>query len=57
MREIDVELRRKLRELSIKPSEVIREALERKVEERLKLQVSEKAERASEIILRVGKDA
>ena len=54
---IDVELRRKLRELGIRPSEVIREALEREVEERLKLQLYEKVERASKVILRVGKDA
>jgi len=54
---IDVELRRKLKELGIKPSEVIRKALEREVEERLKLQLYEKVERASEIIRRVGRDA
>ena len=54
---IDAELRRKLRELGIKPSEVIRKALEREVEERLKLQLFEKVERASKIIMKVGKDA
>ncbi len=54
---IDVELRRKLRELGIKPSEVIKKALEREVEERLKLQLYGKVERASEIIRRVGKEA
>lgn len=54
---IDVELRRKLKELGIKPSEVIKRALEREVEERLKLQLYRKMERASEIIRRVGKDA
>jgi len=54
---IDVELRRKLRELGIKPSEVIKRALEREVEERLKLQLYEKVEKASEIIMRVGKEA
>ena len=54
---IDVELRRKLRELGIKPSEVIKKALEREVEERLRLQLYGKVERASEIIRRVGRDA
>ena len=54
---IDVELRRKLKELGIRPSEVIKKALEREVEERLKLQLYEKVERASEIIRRVGRDA
>lgn len=54
---IDVELRRKLKELGIKPSEVIKRALEREVEERLKLQLYEKVERASQIITRVGRDA
>lgn len=54
---IDVELRRKLRELGIKPSRVIKGALEREVEERLKLQLYEKVEKASKTILRVGKDA
>ena len=47
---IDVELRRKLKELGIRPSEVIKKALEREVEERLKLQLYRKVERASEII-------
>lgn len=54
---IDVELRRKLKELGIRPSEVIKKALEREVEERLKLQLYGKVERASEIIRRVGRDA
>jgi len=54
---IDVELRRKLRELGIKPSEVIKRALEREVEERLRLQLCGKVERASEIIRRVGREA
>ena len=54
---IDVELRRKLKELGIRPSEVIKKALEREVEERLKLQLYGKVERASEIISRVGREA
>ncbi len=54
---IDAELRRKLKELGIRPSEVIKKALEREVEERLKLQLYRKVERASKIIRRVGRDA
>ena len=54
---IDVELRRKLKELGIRPSEVIKKALEREVEERLKLRIYGKVERVSEIIRRVGRDA
>ncbi len=53
---IDVELRRKLKELGIKPSEVIRRALEREVEVRLRLQLYKKVERAGEIIRRVGRE-
>jgi antitoxin component of RelBE/YafQ-DinJ toxin-antitoxin module len=51
---IDVELRKKLKELGIKPSEVIKKALEKEVEERLKLQPYEKVEKASDIIRKVG---
>jgi len=53
---INVELRKKLRELGIKPSEVIRRALEREVEERLKLQLYEKVGRASEVIRKVKRE-
>lgn len=53
---IDVELRRKLDELGIKPSEVIRRALEREVEEKTRKLLYEKAERASKIIVRVGRE-
>jgi len=52
-----VELRRKLKELGIRPSEVIKKALEREVEEGLKMRIYGKVERASEIIRRVGRDA
>ena len=54
---INVELRRKLRELGIKPSEVIKRALEREVEERLKMQLYRKAKKASEIIKKVGRES
>jgi len=52
-----VELRRKLKELGIRPSEVIKKALEREVEEGLEMRIYGKVERASEIIRRVGRDA
>ena len=54
---IDVELRKKLAELGIKPSEIIRKSLEKEVEERMKQQLYKKAEKASKIISKVGKDA
>ncbi len=54
---IDRELRKKLDELGIKPSEVIRKALEREVEERTRRLLYEKVERASKIIARVGSEA
>ena len=52
-----MELRRKLKDLGIRPSEVIKKALEREVEEGLKMRIYGKVERASEIIRRVGRDA
>ena len=54
---IDVELRRKLAEFGIKPSEVIRNSLEGEVEEKMRELLYKKVEEASGIILRVGKDA
>ncbi|MGQ9469723.1 MAG: CopG family transcriptional regulator [Nitrososphaerales archaeon] len=54
---IDEELRKKLSELGIKPSEIIKRALEKEVEERMKHQLYEKVEEASKIILKVGKDS
>ncbi|HIE18413.1 TPA: CopG family transcriptional regulator [Candidatus Bathyarchaeota archaeon] len=54
---IDVDLRKKLKELGIKPSEVIRKALEKEVEERTKKLLYKKAERASRIIAKVGSEA
>jgi antitoxin component of RelBE/YafQ-DinJ toxin-antitoxin module len=54
---IDAELRRKLAELGIKPSEVIRRSLQREVEEKMKEIFYKKVEEASEIISGVGKDA
>ena len=54
---IDVELRKKLAELGIKPSEIIRKSLEKEVEERMKQQLYKKAEKASKIISKVGKEA
>ena len=54
---IDAELRKKLAELGIKPSEIIRKSLEKEVQERMKQQLYKKAEKASRIISKVGKDA
>lgn len=54
---IDAELREKLAELGIKPSEVIRKSLEKEVEERMQKLLYEKVEKASKIILKVGKEA
>ena len=54
---IDAELRKKLAELGIKPSEIIRKSLEKEVEERMKQQLYKKAEKASKIISKVGKEA
>ena len=54
---IDAELRKKLTELGIKPSETIRKSLEKEVEERMKQQLYKKVEKASKIITKVGKNA
>ena len=54
---IDAELRKKLTELGIKPSETIRKSLEKEVEKRIKQQLSKKAEKASKIISKIGKNA
>ena len=54
---IDEELRKKLAELDIKPSEVIRKSLEKEVEERMKQRLYKKVEEASKIILKVSKEA
>ncbi len=51
------ELREKLAKLGIRPSEVIRRALRKEVEERTRRIIYKKIERASLIISRVGKDA
>jgi len=52
---IDVELRRKLAELGVKPSEVIRRALEREVEERTREKLQETMENASVILSKVDR--
>lgn len=51
---ITVDLRKKLAKLGVKPSEVIKRALEKEVEERKRKILYEKAERASTIISEVG---
>ena len=54
---IDAELRKKLAELGIKPSEIIRKSLQKEVEDRMKQQLYKNVEKASRIISKVGKDA
>ncbi|MBS7655122.1 hypothetical protein KEJ50_01245 [Candidatus Bathyarchaeota archaeon] len=54
---IDEELRKKLSELGIKPSEVIKRALEEEVEERMKQRLYKKVEEASKIIKKVSEEA
>ena len=53
---ITVELRRKLTELGVKPSEAIRRALEREVEERTREKLQETIENASAILSKVGRE-
>lgn len=53
---IDVELRRKLTELGIKPSEAIKRALEREVEEKRIERLYEMIEEASTILSKISKD-
>jgi antitoxin component of RelBE/YafQ-DinJ toxin-antitoxin module len=52
---IDVELRKKLDELGIKPSETIRRALEKEVEEKTRERLCEMIEKASTILSKVSK--
>ncbi len=54
---IDIELRKKLAELDIKPSEIIRKSLEKEVEERTKELLYKNVEKASRIITKVGKES
>jgi len=53
---ITVELRRKLTELGVKPSEAIRRALEREVEERTREKLQETIENASAILSKVDRE-
>ena len=53
---ITVELRRKLAELGVKPSEAIRRALEREVEERTREKLQETIENASAILSKVDRE-
>ena len=54
---IDEELRKKLAELGIKPSKVIRESLKKEVEERMKQRLYQKVEKASKLVLKIGKES
>jgi len=53
---ITVDLRKKMAELDIKPSEVIKKALEKEVEERTRKMLYEKVEKASRIISKVRRE-
>jgi len=54
---IDEELRKKLAELGIKPSKVIKESLKKEVEERMKQRLYQKVEKASKLVLKIGKES
>lgn len=54
---IDAELRKKMAELGISPTEAIRRALEREVEEKMKERLYQKIEKASAILSKVSKEA
>jgi cytidylate kinase len=51
---IDVRLRRKLDELGIKPSEAIRKALEREVEEKTREKLLKDVDEASSILSKIS---
>ena len=53
---IDVELRRKLAELGVKPSEAIRRALEREVEEKTREKLQKTIDNASIILSKVNRE-
>ncbi len=53
---IDEELRMKLKELGIKPSKVIKEALEKEVEKKMMEKLYKSVEEVSKIILEVGRE-
>jgi antitoxin component of RelBE/YafQ-DinJ toxin-antitoxin module len=53
---IDVRLRKKLAELGIKPSEAIRRALEKEVEEKLRAKLRTNVEEASTILSKVSEE-
>jgi len=53
---IDKKLRKKLEELSIRPSEVIRRALEEEVKRKTKEMILKKIKKASPLLQRVSKE-
>ncbi len=53
---IDKELRKRLAELSVKPSEVIKRALREEVEKRTQEELRRKVERASGLISKAGRE-
>lgn len=54
---IDPELREKLEELGIRPSEAIRRALQREIEEKMKENLQKKIDKANPILSKVSKEA
>lgn len=54
---IDAELRKKMAELGISPTEAIRRALEREVEEKMRERLYQKIEEGSAILSKVSKEA
>jgi len=53
---IDVDLRRKMAELGIKPSEAIRRALHEEVEKKMRERLRERLEKAGAILSKVGRE-
>jgi len=53
---IDVQLRKKLDELGIRPSEAIRRALEREVEEKMREKLRKEVEEAGIILSKVSRE-
>jgi antitoxin component of RelBE/YafQ-DinJ toxin-antitoxin module len=54
---IDVELKKKMDELGISPSEAIRRALEQEVDRRMMELLRERIEKASVVLSKVNRDA
>ncbi|MHA1838673.1 MAG: hypothetical protein ACTSYO_01765 [Candidatus Ranarchaeia archaeon] len=53
---IDTELRKKLAEFGIKPSDIIKKALKEEIEKHIQQELMEKVSEASNIISRINRD-